>query len=102
MNIKYFGGDPKQVTLFGESSGSMSVGFHLLSPESKGLFSRAIMQSGSPLGNWALNKDPVRQSKKYAAKFNCSYSSTLAVIACLRKVDASDLGRAHLEALVSY
>ena len=48
-NIKEFGGNPKQVTLLGESAGAMSVGFHLTSPFSQGLFHRAILQSGSSL-----------------------------------------------------
>nr|XP_022909047.1 esterase E4-like [Onthophagus taurus] len=45
-NIEYFGGDPDQVTIYGQSAGGASVHFHVLSPQSKGLFSKAIMQSG--------------------------------------------------------
>jgi carboxylesterase type B len=44
--ISHFGGDPDLVTIFGESAGSISVHFHILSPLSNGLFQKAIMQSG--------------------------------------------------------
>lgn len=57
-NIEYFGGDPGKVTIFGESAGGASVQYHLLSPMSKGLFSGAIMQSGSSNNPWALQKAP--------------------------------------------
>lgn len=48
-NIKQFGGDPQQVTLFGESAGGHSVGLHMISPKSYPFFKRAILQSGVPI-----------------------------------------------------
>lgn len=46
-HIADFGGDPDRITIFGESAGGMSVGCLLASPESSGLFRRAIAQSGA-------------------------------------------------------
>ncbi len=46
-NIANFGGDPANVTIFGQSAGGISVISHLISPLSEGLFAKAIIQSGS-------------------------------------------------------
>ena len=46
-NIEKFGGDPSQVTVFGESAGAMSIGVLLAMPAAKGLFQRAVLQSGA-------------------------------------------------------
>ncbi|QUH01011.1 carboxylesterase family protein [Saccharopolyspora erythraea] len=56
-NIAAFGGDPGNVTLFGESYGAFNIGAHLASPSSSGLFHRAVVQSGftlmdAPAGTW--------------------------------------------------
>jgi carboxylesterase type B len=48
-NIASFGGDPDQVTLYGQSAGAMSVAYHLVDPASWGLFRRVMIQS-NPLG----------------------------------------------------
>lgn len=52
-NILNFGGDPDNITLFGESAGSASVHFHMISNYSKNLFHRAICESGSAFSPWA-------------------------------------------------
>jgi para-nitrobenzyl esterase len=46
-NISRFGGDPRNVTIFGESAGAMSIGVLLAMPKARGLFHRAILQSGA-------------------------------------------------------
>nr|AID61331.1 esterase [Calliphora stygia] len=57
QNIEYFNGDPNNITLFGESAGAGSTHLLMLTPQTKGLFHKAILQSGSALCNW-VNTPP--------------------------------------------
>ncbi|CAH0550118.1 unnamed protein product [Brassicogethes aeneus] len=52
-NILNFGGDPNNVTIVGQSAGSIACHFLMLSPLAKGLFHRAILASGVALNTWA-------------------------------------------------
>lgn len=51
-NIKAFGKDPDNITLFGQSAGSLTAQTLLLSPLTKGLFNKCIFQSGAGLEEW--------------------------------------------------
>ncbi|XP_055905524.1 esterase B1-like [Eupeodes corollae] len=52
-NIQYFNGDANNITLFGESAGGVSTHYMMITDQTKGLFQKAIVQSGSVLASWA-------------------------------------------------
>ncbi|XP_031711598.1 bile salt-activated lipase-like [Anarrhichthys ocellatus] len=84
-NIRSFGGDPDNITVFGESAGGVSVSFQTLTPHNKGLFKRAISQSGDATCSWAINRNPRRFAEEVALKVGCPTDQTMA--SCLKMTD---------------
>jgi len=80
-NIAEFGGDPDKITLFGESAGAMSVGLHLISPESQPLFNAAIMES-NPYG---IPYKSLHISKRFGTIFKFNLGCEFEGLACLRE-----------------
>ncbi|XP_015586106.1 cholinesterase 1 isoform X2 [Cephus cinctus] len=62
-NIAKFGGDPDNVTLFGQSAGGAAVEYHMVSDMSQGLFHRTISMSASILSSWAFHS-PTHATKR--------------------------------------
>ncbi|XP_042895443.1 neuroligin-4, X-linked [Parasteatoda tepidariorum] len=84
-NIAEFGGDPNNVTVFGQGHGAACINLLMLSPMAKGLFQRVILQSGSALCPWAIAKDAVDHTRRLAQALNCSMQDSMTLIECLRK-----------------
>jgi len=83
-HIAYFGGDPSRVTIMGESAGSASVTYHMLSQGSQPLFNQAIGESGSALSSWALDSEPEKHAKEIAGIIGCDTTSNDNMIHCLK------------------
>jgi len=89
-NIGSFGGDPNSITIFGESAGGASVEYQVLSPLSKGLFDRAISQSGSSMCYWSLHPNIGEKSLKLASLLQCPTDSRQ-LLECLRAKSAIEI-----------
>ncbi|XP_052684712.1 carboxylesterase 1C-like isoform X1 [Crassostrea angulata] len=93
-NIKDYGGNPKDVTIFGESSGGMSVSLQSLIPSNRGLFHRVIAQSGVANSFLALPNTAAQHTIEIAEMVGCSHvrsTNEENFIECLQSVDAANL-----------
>ncbi|XP_055477350.1 acylcarnitine hydrolase-like [Psammomys obesus] len=84
QNIANFGGNPDQVTIFGESAGGTSVSSHVVSPMSQGLFHRAIMESGVAVLPDLISDSSEMVSTTVAKLSGCEAMDSEALVRCLR------------------
>jgi para-nitrobenzyl esterase len=86
-NIRPFGGDPHNVTIAGQSAGGLSVLAQVVSPGARGLFHRAIVQSG----DFALKQTPLADAKEAGKDFATKVGCADQTAACLRSLPVSAL-----------
>lgn len=96
-NIGAFGGDPSRVTIFGQSAGGESILIHLVSPQSKGLYSQAIVESGTFWTNGA--EIDALNSKANAEKLGVEFANSLGyyspgAIGGMRKLSYQEIANA--------
>jgi bile salt-stimulated lipase len=87
QNIKKFGGNPDNVTVFGCSSGAVSAHLIMMSKMTQKLFHKVILSSGTALTPFAFNRNPKKTAESLGHKLQLSFNSTESLVSQLRKID---------------
>ncbi len=90
-NIAKFGGDPANVTIFGQSAGATDVCMHVAAPSSRGLFQHAILESQGCTIHQKAGTDGKAAATAFATSVGCPPDVAGGVLACLRAKSATDL-----------
>jgi para-nitrobenzyl esterase len=94
-NIAQFGGDPGNITVFGQSAGAVDTGFLAASPLARGLFQRAIQESGPIVRYYTWLHDAEKEGEKIAAILKTP--SGPEALKFLRELPAEQVRRAYVE-----
>jgi para-nitrobenzyl esterase len=87
QNIKTFGGDPSNVTVFGESAGGIAIMFNLVSPGAAGLFQKVILESGVS----APAQTPLEMAEKTGSDFATAMGCEDQTAACMRSKSVDEI-----------
>jgi len=90
-NISAFGGNPDKVTVFGESAGGLSTFVNLVSPTAKGLFHRAIVESGAYMPTEPTLAQAEAAGLSFASAVGCNQTNPADVLTCLRALSVSTI-----------
>ena len=96
-NIKKFGGNNKQITIFGDSAGGTGVALHYLSPLSAGYFQRGIAQTGAAISSVALIEEPEKWANALGEVLMCSTDQSRKLVDCLRDKPVEDIVNAPID-----
>ena len=90
-NIQAFGGNANQITVFGQSAGSVAIHLMLLVGKQEGLFNQAIMQSGTGLAPFTFQTNPLERAEDLGHRLKLEFNSTESLMAKLRAANFKDI-----------
>ncbi|KPJ19673.1 Esterase FE4 [Papilio machaon] len=90
-NVQGFGGDPANLTVFGESAGGVATSLLTASPLTKNLIDKAVIQSGTALHSWAFQSDPLHNARQLARSLGCDAEDVDGILEFLSTTPVKDL-----------